>query len=145
METPAIITAIVSLLTVIVTIIGAVSTIKKTRSDINVTVVEQARNWLEVQGVYIQQLQASETALRAEVHKQREKAESLDKRVCELEQSVAIRNNEIEKLKTAISNMRIYVSYLLDGVYALRTQVCNANLKPDFDPVSFDEFLERAG
>jgi len=123
-------------------LIGSVVTIKKVKADIakekqqadsalSNEIVKQAKDWLQQQGVYIDELTKDTAAARAESKSLKEEMESFKKDQEKLIEEQARREEAYQS----------YIRYLLRNIKDLTQQICDLGQAPVFTPMSFDEYI----
>lgn len=137
------ISLISGLLVAIGSLIGSIVTIKKVKADIEKEkqqtdsalsneIVKQAKDWLQQQGVYIDELTKDTAAARAESRSIKEEMERLKKDQARIIEEQAKREEAYQS----------YIRYLLRNIKDLTQQICDLGQSPVFTPMSFDEYTK---
>ena len=138
-----IIPLISALVVAVGSLIGSIYTIKKVKADIekekqqldstlSSEIVKQAKDWLQQQGVYIDELSKDTAAARSESKSLKEEMERFKKEQARL----------IEEQTSREEAYQSYIRYLLRNIKDLTQQICDMGEAPIFTPMSFDEYTE---
>lgn len=131
------------LIVAIGSLVGSIYTIKKVKADIEKEkqqsnsalsgeIVKQAKDWLQQQGVYIDELSKDTAAARAESKSLKEEMERFKKDQERLIEEQARREEAYQS----------YIRYLLRNIKDLTQQICDNGQVPVFTPMSFDEYTK---